>query len=393
VLLMLALGSVFLIAGAAQKAPCANEAFAATHSGASIPCYSDVAVAIRTEELSGRLPYLDACNRAVCDEYPVGTMYVMAGAAWVTGGRIGPFYTVNVLIFLGCVALIIWALERLHARTVLFAAAPTLLLYGTLNWDLLAVASATIATYLLLVRRPNSSGIALGVGAAIKLYPALLAGPFAWHLVTRRRTSDARNLALGTVTSWAVLNLPFVFLATSGWIQVFAFNRARGVDFESLWRLPCSVGMCPSSDVLNGLIATIVVVSVAAIWTVVLRRVPEEPRWLLSFPLLVVIVVTGKFWSPQYALWLLPWFALTRIPTRVWLAYQLSEVLEFIVRSAFMSGSLGSQISLSWLLLTVALRAVLLLRCVWWWMRDPEPTPGIPSDSQRADDPSASSLA
>jgi uncharacterized membrane protein len=376
---MLLLGSSVLLLGAAQKAPCASQHFAETGSGPTIPCYTDLSVLLRTEQLgSGRVPYLDACVVAPqpCDEYPVLTMFTMFAAARVAAGSYPTFYWGNVLAMLGCALLCVWALERMRARTVLFAAAPALALYGTLNWDLLAVAATTVATYLLVRRRDLASGVALGIGAAAKLYPAIVAVPFAWQRWTEGRRRDAWRLVIGATATWALVNAPFAFVGTTGWLEVFRFNGGRGADFESVWTAACQFGLCASARVLNVLIPLIVIAATALIWRRVTDRYPAEPRWFLAFPMLIVIVVTGKFWSPQYALWLLPWFALSRIPVRVWLAYQLSEVLEFVARSGFMMDVPGSRVSLGVLSVTVVLRAVLLLRCLVVWMRDPSPAPG-----------------
>jgi len=98
---------------------------------------------------------------------------------------------------------------------------------------------------------------------------------------------------------------------------------------------------------------------------------------MMGLPLLVILVLTGKFWSPQYALWLLPWFALSRIPISVWLSYQLAEVLEYFARSAFMTGPTRG-LSLGALSVVVAFRAAMLVRCLLVWMRDPLPcTPSL----------------
>jgi hypothetical protein len=389
VLMMILAGSFFLV-GAAQKAPCASEGYAQTFSGPMFPCYSDLSVLYHFEQLAeGRVPYLDPCTPQVrpCDEYPILTMFAMWASA-ASGGRVAGFpgfYWSNVAVMFACVLAIVWALERLGARTALFAAAPALALYGTLNWDLGAVAATTIATLLFLRRRDVGSGVALGIGVAAKLYPALVALPFALHRAHEHRRRDGIALVLTAAATWAVINLPFAILGTAGWYEVFRFNRMRGADYESVWTVACQFGLCLSAAALNLVVPIIVAGVVWWIWQRTTRRVPGVPRWIMAFPLLIVVIVTGKFWSPQYALWLLPWFALSRIPVRVWLAYQLAEVLEFMARTAFMTGVPGTgAVSIRLLSVTVALRAVLLLRCLWVWMGDPEPAAGVLLDNDPA---------
>ena len=90
--LILAVTAVVTLAGALQKAPCANRSWVEERRGSSTQCYSDVGDLYLTEQLAGdRLPYLDACLPAAkpCDEYPVGSMAVMRATAWLSDGLAG----------------------------------------------------------------------------------------------------------------------------------------------------------------------------------------------------------------------------------------------------------------------------------------------------------------
>jgi hypothetical protein len=375
--MLLIAGSVTLI-GAAPKATCANESFARTGSTSSLlPCYSDLSVLYHAQQLdTGRTPYLDPCvdSDRRCDEYPVLTMLTMWAAAR-TGGVVAGyagFFWANVIVALIAALGCVWALERMGARTVLFAAAPALALYATLNWDLIAVACATIATLLVLQGRSTASGAWLGVGIAAKLYPAILAVPFGLHRGQERSSRDGIRLVASAFIVWLAIDIAFIVAAPTAWSEVFRFNRDRGADFESLWTAACEVHLCLASTVLNMLIPAITAIAVVAVWRRVKRHHPETPDWMLGFPIIVVVVMTGKFWSPQYALWLLPWFALSRVPTTTWASYQASEVIEYFVRSAFMTGPVPA-VSLRLLAVVVVIRAILLLRCLIAWMHDPMP--------------------
>ena len=82
-----------------------------------------------------------------CDEYPVGTMYLMRAVAWVSGhgsNPYGPFFWWSMAVLLAAALATTWALERLGGRTLMFAASPVLALAGSVNWDLVPVALATL---------------------------------------------------------------------------------------------------------------------------------------------------------------------------------------------------------------------------------------------------------
>jgi hypothetical protein len=377
--LMLLVTAAVVLLGAAQKAPCANERWVVHREGQPFPCYSDVSDLYLAEQLGGgRVPYLDACRPAErpCDEYPVLSMEVMWAAAAIAGGApdaFAGFFWANIAILLICALLTTWSLEKLRARTVLFAAAPVLLIYGSINWDLIPVAAVALATLMFLRKRDLPAGVLLGIGAAAKVYPALLVIPFA---LERDRTSrrDAVKLIAAAALTWLALNVPFAIAAYPGWSEFFRSNGARFSDYESLWRILCSFGPCFGPRTVNLLSAVLTIAGTWWVWRRTVRRHPDLPRWAMSFPLLVVLLCASKVWSPQYGLWLLPFLALSGVPFFPYLQYQLAEVLLYMVRDLFFTDPPGTGVvSYRMLSVVVVVRALLLLRLLVLWMRSPLP--------------------
>jgi uncharacterized membrane protein len=337
---ILAVTLVTLGLGLALKQPCAAGSWSDGRQYRQV-CYSDIVPLLGTEHLQGgRLPYLDRCppDAGQCDEYPVLTMYLMRVAAWIGNGY-GSFFYANVFLLTLCALGTAFALYRLAGeRALFFAAAPTLLIYAFVNWDLLAVAFTAGATLAYARRNDAVSGVLLGLGAAAKLYPALLLIPFVLGRMRERRTGAAVSLGAWAASTWAVVNLPFLLAARGPWSTFFSFNTRRIPDWDSLWFITCSrlhhgaLGCGWSVRLVNVLsFAAFVAVAVAA-WWVRRARDPDFPRWTFAFPLLVAFLVTNKVYSPQYGLWLLPWFALSLPNASLFAAFEVSDVAVFLTR-------------------------------------------------------------
>ena len=361
--------------GAATKAPCAPGEWGDLRQYRLL-CYTDVVPLLDTEQLRGsRLPFLDACEPVEgrnCDEYPVLTMYVMRLASWISGDDYAPFYWVNALLLTGfAVAIAVMLYVANGSRALYFALAPTLLVYGTMNWDLVAVALATAGLLAFFRRRDRAAGVALGLGAATKLYPALLAVPLIAQRLRERRPDGAIVLAWTTAGAWLLVNLPFAAAAPTAWLTFFRFNGERGADFDSLWYIACRhLDLCPSTRAINVASFAIFLVSIAVVWAIKVRRHPDFPRWTLGLPLLVAFLLSNKVYSPQYGLWLLPWFALALPRLRPFLAFSLTDVAVFVTRFSWfgrLQGASGSSQALFEVM--VLLRAAVLLWCVVSWIR------------------------
>jgi uncharacterized membrane protein len=324
-------------AGVAMKAHCASGHWADGRQFRDY-CYSDIVPLYRSESLAGgRLPYLNACQgslAAPCDEYPPLTMYYMRLAAWVSHSTVS-FFWANVL-GLGALALVTaWLLYRLVGRRALyFALAPTLFLFGSLNWDLLAVALTTGATVLFLRRKDVSSGILLGLGIAAKVYPALVLAAFAFQRWREGRRRSAAMLVAAAGAAWVAVDLPFMILSFRSWATFFRVSATRGALWDSVWYIGCS--RYTGSIVCTWLPRTLAeigvgffVVVVGLAWWARARRNPNFPLWTLGFPLIAAALLANKFYSPQFSLWLLPWFALAVPNLWTFILFEVADLAVF----------------------------------------------------------------
>jgi uncharacterized membrane protein len=372
---------VTMAAGFLLKAPCLEP----WNDGRqyNLLCYSDVAALYASDDRDrgldeDRVPYLDGQN-----EYPVLTGLTMWVAA-VPSGSYQTFVVWNALLLTAAAAATAWALHAFTGRRAMwFAVAPTLLVYGLINWDLVAVALATAATLAYLRGRDGPAGVLLGLGAAAKLYPALLVIPFALGRRREDQAGDARRLAVAAALTWVAVNLPFALFGFDRWSEFFRFNSARGADWDSLWFIGARpFGHVWDTGVLNVLSGVAFVAAAAGLWWAASRRPGFRP-WTFGFPLLVAFLLTNKVYSPQYGLWLLPWFAAALPSLRLFVAFEIADMAVFVTRFQFfaeLSGE-GPGLPLWAFELAVLARMAVLVACVAFWVRaqsrDPAQTPAL----------------
>ena len=378
--LVMACLATTLTVGIALKSPCAGGEWGDGRQYRSY-CYSDIVALYGTEQLTGgRLPYLDACvphGGQECDEYPVLSMYAMRVAAWISVGFAGFFYANVVLLSIAAFVVLVCLYLLVGSRALYFAVAPTLLIYGFMNWDLLAVAFATAATLAYLNRRDVWAGALLGLGAAAKFYPALLLVPFVLGRFRDREPDRGIHLAWAGAGAWVAVNLPFALVAPKSWWEFFSFNRDRPADWDSLWFIGCHrlTGKLYCGHTLLINICSIVLFAAASILLYRLRRrvVPNFPRWTFGFALLVTFLLTNKVYSPQYGLWLLPWFALALPNLRLFAAFEAVDVAVFLTRFSWFGRYTGvGGLPIGAFEMAVLIRAAILVWCLVAWVRRPD---------------------
>jgi uncharacterized membrane protein len=369
-----------LLLGFAHKSLCLmGEGFDA--NAYRLECYNDIVPLYRDEGLlRGDVPYLDTPN-----EYPVGTGLFMWGTSQFGRGE-GDFFVANAVLLGALGVLTSWLLYRaVGGRAMYFAMAPTLALYAFLNWDLLVVAITTAATVAFLRRHDAGAGVLLGLGVATKLYPVLLLLPFALERRREGERSGAFRLLMWAAVTWAVINVPFMLLSFDRWGEVFRLNSSRPIDWGSVWYAACRTitGRVDCGHVRLVNVASVVLFAALTmlIWRAKVAREPSVPRWTLAFPLLIVFLLTTKVYSPQYSLWLIPWFALVLPDLRLFLAFEAADVAVFVMEFSWLGRYFNGEGLPVWpLQVAVIVRAAVLVAVLAAYVRLPS-TPVAPGPS------------
>jgi hypothetical protein len=335
--------------------------------GSSDWCYTEIArLAIVEHVIDGRVPYMDPCPQEAatpCDEYPVLTMFPMWAAAQAGQSPTGTYLVAAIILLVaaGLTAWLLWTVVGM--RAMYFAAAPTLVMYGPLNWDLMAVASMTAAAVLYLRGRQSAAGIAAGIGTAAKLMPGIACAPMTFSRDRPGGLVTSKRFALAAVVTWLVVNVPFATIAAQGWSEFFRYNEVRPVDLDSVWSVGCHVIVghtpCGSTRIINPLSAVLFIVGVIVVWRLRSGRDPSTEPWTMGFAMLALFFLTSKVYSPQYDLFLLPWFALVLPDLKAFLAFEASGIVIFLTR---FQGFLAPDLDLFHV--AVAARALVLVVCV-----------------------------
>lgn len=308
-----------------------------------------------------------------------------------------------------------WMLGRLARwRALLWALGPPLVLYAFHNWDLPAVAAAVAAVYVMQTRRNATlAAVLLGLGCALKLYPGAFLLPLALYVLSRSPERHARDVArperaargngmdwlgalrvlgagLGTVV---LVNLPFALAGYDGWRASFTFQQNRAVDIStnSIWYwglrpLVPEADFAPLVDVLSPVLVLVSFAVAAAVGWRIHRRGVAYPWVQVSAAMLCGFLLLHKVHSPQYTLWLLPFFVLLRIRWGWIAAYLVADALMgigifrwFYALNAGLDGGIAGGLAAQAVVLGVWGRAALLVLLFWTFLTATR-TPAAPDD-------------
>jgi uncharacterized membrane protein len=369
-------------------------------------CYSDTVPLYGAELLSqGKFPYKSSWVEKGADgkpqtrydgrpavrymEYPVLTgvyQYVSMALAKtytalskVTGLPV----VAEVVVFFDIAALglalawltTLWATAALAGRRVwdaaLVGASPLVIFQMFTNFDALATALAIGGLLAWARRRPVLAGVLLGLGAAAKLYPALLLGPLLVLGIRTGRLGGVARTAVVTVATWLAVNLPVMVLFPRGWSEFFRLNARRGDDMDSLfsvvkslsgWQgLDPNLGFWQPPQTLNEVVLALFVLSCAAIAYVALTA-PRRPRVAqLAFLVVAAFLLTNKVWSPQFSLWLVPLAVLALPHRRILLVWMTIDALVWVPRMYYLYSVPDRGLPEQWFTATVLLRDVAVL--------------------------------
>lgn len=297
-------------------------------------CYSDLPVLFADRGLAdGYFPYATARSF----EYPVLTGHladITARMAWSPQS----YFLINLVVLLLCTMVTVWATIRLTGRRsagLIVALSPVLVLTGTINWDMVPVMLVSLAMLAWARDQPALAGLAIGLGAATKLYPALLLFPLFLLTIQSRQWRGFLQATGVAVVSWAAANLPVMLLYPAGWAVFWELNADRPADFGSLFYALNLLGYSlPLSLNTIGMVLFGLCLAAMAFFA---------PRRLEVLTLLTVaaFLITNKVYSPQYALWLLPLAVAAGASLMVLIVWQLAEALYWWAVWNHLSGTIS----------------------------------------------------
>jgi hypothetical protein len=300
-------------------------------AGPSSSCRSDIRTLYALRGLASHaFPYVHPWRFGLPHgtvEYPVLTG-LFAWACARVGGTGQAFMAVTVAL-LALVALATTAslYRRFGLRCLLFAAAPTLALSAFQNWDLLAVAATVGGLLAYSRRRPIEAAAWFAVGACLKAYPALFLivllaeyWQLGWRAVAR--------IALTTTAIAAIVAGPFLLVWRGGLLQVMGFQGSRPDDISagSLW---AAFGWRLPLDLINvGALLALLAALAVTLWfaTHVRDRTGTYPFIQACAVLTFALILTAKASSPQYSLWILPFFVFLRVRPVWWWLFAATDI-------------------------------------------------------------------
>jgi hypothetical protein len=304
-------------------------------------------------------PYLDRVL-----EYPVGAGILLYLAALVDPTPLGVLTVTALAAGAVCVVTTVALERRCGARAWRWALAPALLLFAFQNWDVFAVA-ATLAALLAFERRRDAlTGGLLGVGAAVKLFPAVVVPPLVALRWTQGDRRGAIRLAATAAGVFAAINLPFAALDEHRWSWTFAFQGARPATWGTAWfwvyRLVGAPVRGAGGAELANVVSMLALLAGLTWLTVRVARRPLPPA-AIAAAAIVLFLLSNKVYSPTYDVWLVAFFVLLPVTTRHWLAFCAADLLIAVTVYGYFHGVGSLGFVLDVLPGLVAARTVVLL--------------------------------
>lgn len=411
-------GPPFLAEGRSKQWPVGDP-------NAVIPCYSDLMYLWVGRDINNHVfPYInggitpDGHLFGGVVEYPVlSGMFMWLGAI---GAHTDTQFFQHSAMLLAPFGFAITILLALMTRwwVLLWAATPPLVLYAFHNWEL-PVVFTTVAAIAVMAwgatTNPRTghrrlslrtaaiiAAILFAIGFCLKLYPGFFVLPLAIYVLTNGANTipgsvDARAAVRGALdwvgAIWVAvaatltviaIQAPFMILGFDGWRAALSFQgkRKADVDTNSIWYWGLRHLTGGQNDTYNSLVGLLspALILCAFAATIYLgwrayQRTGIYPWVGAAASMLAGFMVFHKVHSPQYTLWILPFFVLLRVPWPVIFAYLAADLaLDLTIFRLFGIYSSGSP--MQWWVITgvnvgVWVHALLLFYGILGFVRTP----------------------
>ncbi|OZC32923.1 hypothetical protein [Gordonia polyisoprenivorans] len=333
---------------------------------AIIPCYSDLAYLWVGRDINNHVfPYIHGGIGANGQLFGGSVEYPVLSGILMWLGAIGAHTDVDFFrhsaALLAPFGVVITAMLAVLTRwnVLWWAMTPPLILYAFHNWELPVVATAVGAVAVMAWGasiKPSTgerrmslrtsailASILLAIGFCLKLYPGFFVLPLAIYVLTGglrgRRALDwigAAWVAITAALTVVVIQLPFMVLGYDGWRAALTFQgkRRADVDTNSIWYWGLRHLTGGQDGTYNSIVGVLSPTLIVCAFVVAVyfgwrqyNRTGLYPWIGVSAAMLAGFMVFHKVHSPQYTLWILPFFVLLRVRWPVIVAYLLADFI------------------------------------------------------------------
>ncbi len=259
-------------------------------------------------------------------EYPPICGLILWLGGWASGGNVYIFSVIEfgillivalfmahyVYQFLGYLGLN-WNRQLLYS---IFA--PSLLLYGAYNFDIVQTLFVVMSLYFFMARKQMKwSALFLGLSIATKLSPALLV-PLFWQELRSKNERISFTVIMGAVVG--ALNVPFMIANFNTWLAGYTFLKNWGLEDSFLvWIFNNQNSWGLAKDI------SYVLVAGSALSIYIFFR--HKPLLVRSLMILGAFILFSYIATPQMNLDLLPLLALVpMIPLSLFYLFELADI-------------------------------------------------------------------
>ena len=252
-------------------------------------------------------------------EYPPGAVLLFAFEALASGGTshgVRVAHALAMVPFQLATVAGVWALRTTRSAwfAALVAVWPLNAFFWEFKFDPAPTAALVLGLVLALGERWLLSGVALGIGAALKWTPGLAALALVLWLLSSRRPRDAGRHAVGFAGAFLLLNVPFLVGWPHWFFHTYDVQGNRGISGESFPYLPLRflgrAQLAPGTEIWSDAVVPswaktasislqlLCVLAIFAAAVLVRDRLRAGVAVAALAP--VVFLLTNRAFSPQY---------------------------------------------------------------------------------------------
>lgn len=334
------LAAVTVALAALIRVPCLRASWTGTEQFWQA-CYSDLPTTFRDSGVgAGIAAYLEGGPGAPVTGQPPLTGLLVTGLASLVPTdahettRIKWYFALWAVLLTVLLLVTIWLVASAATRRPYAAAhvalSPVVALTLFVSADLAGVALATAGMWAWAKRRPALAGVLLGLAIAARSYPVLILVAIGLLALRAGHLRVFARTAIAAAATFAVVAGGLYLLNPDAATSAYTTWASAGAGYGSPWMLPQLAGHPLPTGAVTALAVLGWVVALGAGAVLALSSARRPALAEVSLVMVAIVLATGKSFTVQSSLWLVPLVALAMVQWRDHLIWAGAEAINFV---------------------------------------------------------------